>query len=80
MNERQAAALQRMMQDKYPDAVVTVTAQDNGAEITICGPTVSPGFSGNGKDNHVSLNISDSGPFMRDLIANLIIGACGDID
>jgi hypothetical protein len=73
MNERQAATLQLMMQDKYPDAVVTVTAEENGAEITICGPVASPGLSGSGKDNQVRLNIRDDGPFMRNFIANIII-------
>jgi hypothetical protein len=37
MNKRSAETLQRLMQDRYPDAVVTVTAQDDGAEIEICG-------------------------------------------
>ena len=75
MNERQAATLQLMMQDKYPDAVVTVSAQDHGAEITICGAVASPGCSGSGKDNHVKLNIRDDGPFMRNLITNLIVNS-----
>lgn len=75
MNERQAATLQLIMQDKYPDAVVTVSAQDNGAEITICGPVASPGLSGSGKDNQVRLNIADDGPFMRDLITSLIMNS-----
>jgi hypothetical protein len=75
MNERQASALQRLMQDRYPDAVVNVKAQDNGAEITISGPVASPGCSGNGRDNQVRLAISDDGPFMRNLISNLIINS-----
>lgn len=75
MNERQAATLQLMMQDKYPDAVVTVSAQDNGAEITICGAVASPGCSGSGKGNHVKLSIRDNGPFMRNLITSLIMSS-----
>ena len=75
MNERQAEALQRLMQDRHPDAVVTVAAQDGGAEIIINGPAASPGVSGNGKDNHIQLTVSDDGKFMRDLVARLVVNS-----
>lgn len=72
MNQQSAETLQRLMQDRYPDAVVTVTAQDGGAEIEICGPVTSPGLSGSGNDNHTRLVISDDGLFMRNLVTNIV--------
>lgn len=75
MNQRQAEALQRMMQDRYPDAIVTVAAQDDGAEINIIGSVASPGVTGIGKENHVKLAICDEGPFMRSLISQLVLNS-----
>jgi hypothetical protein len=72
MNQQSAETLQRLMQDRYPDAVVTVTAQDGGAEIEIFGPAPSPGLSGSGKDNNIKLVIGDNGPFMRSLVTNIV--------
>lgn len=72
MNQQSAETLQRLMQDRYPDAVVTVTAQDGGAEIEICGRVTSPGLSGSGNDNHTKLVMSDNGLFMRNLVTNIV--------
>jgi hypothetical protein len=44
MNQQSAETLQRIMQDRYPDTVVTVTAQDDGAEIEICARQHPPAF------------------------------------
>lgn len=48
MNEDQAAVLKSVIEVGNPDAGTTVTAQPDGAEITISGPLKAPSLSGPG--------------------------------
>lgn len=60
MNERQAEALQHLMEAGHPDAAVTVTAQPGGVRVVISGPGIVPGASGEGR---VILGLRDDSPF-----------------
>jgi hypothetical protein len=64
MNENQAEALKSVIEAGHPDAGTTVTAQPDGAEITISGPLKSPGLSGPGGSFDVVLRVREDGPFM----------------
>lgn len=75
MNEKQAAALKNVMEAAHPDAGITVTAQPDGAEVTISGPLRSPGLSGPVGAMDVELRVRQGGPIMTYLLASAISGA-----
>ena len=64
MNEDQAAALKSIIEAGNPDAGTTVTAQPDGAKITISGPLKAPSLSGPGVITDVELRLREDGPFM----------------
>jgi hypothetical protein len=69
MNRRQAAALKSVIEAGHPDAATTVTAQPDGAAITIRGTLKSPGLSGPGGGSDVVLCIGENSPFLLFLLA-----------
>jgi len=69
MNRRQAAALKSVIEAGHPDAATTVTAQPDGAAITISGTLKTPGLSGPGGSSDVVLRIGANSPFLRFLLA-----------
>jgi hypothetical protein len=64
VNEDQAAAWKSVIEAGNPDAGTTVTAQPDGAEITISGPLKAPSLSGPGVITDVELRVREDGPFM----------------
>lgn len=64
MNQKQAAALKNVMEAAHPDAGITVTAQPDGAEVTISGPLKAPGLSGPGNATDVEMHLRDDSPFL----------------
>jgi hypothetical protein len=69
MNKRQAAALKSVIEASHPDAATTVTAQPDGAAVTISGTMGTPGLSGPGGPGDVVLRLGDDSPFLLFLLA-----------
>lgn len=69
MNKRQAAALKNVLEATHPDAATSVTAQQDGAAITISGTMRTPGLDGPGGHGDVTLRLGDNSPFLRFLLA-----------
>jgi hypothetical protein len=69
MNRRQAAALKSVIEAGHPDAATTVTAQSDGAAVTISGTLTAPGLSGPGGTADVVLRLGENSPFLRFLLA-----------
>lgn len=69
MNRRQAAALKSVIEAGHPDAATTVTAQPDGAAITISGTVKTPGLSGPGGTADVVLRLGENSPFLLFLLA-----------
>jgi hypothetical protein len=69
MNRRQAAALKSVIEAGHPDAATTVTAQADGAAVTISGPLTAPGLSGPGGTADVVLRLGENSPFLLFLLA-----------
>jgi hypothetical protein len=74
MNEDQAAALKGVIEAGNPDAGTTVTAQPDGARVTISGPLKAPSLSGPGVVTDVELRLREDGPFMTRYL--IIRAAC----
>jgi hypothetical protein len=69
MNEEQAEALKRVVEAGHPDAATTVTAEPDGAEITISGTKKGPGLSGPGDHGDVVLRLGENSPFLLFLLS-----------
>ena len=69
MNRRQAAALKSVIEAGHPDAATTVTAQPDGAAITISETVKTPGLSGPGGTADVVLRLGENSPFLLFLLA-----------
>ena len=69
MNKRQAAALKSVIEAGHPDAATTVTAQPDGAAVTISGTMGTPGLSGPGGSADVVLRLGENSPFLLHFLA-----------
>jgi hypothetical protein len=69
VNRYHAGQLRELLQRRHPDAVVTVTAEPDGAQVEIVGRITGDGATGNGTANRVSMSLSEHGVFLRNLIA-----------
>jgi hypothetical protein len=69
MNEEQAEALKHVVEAGHPDAATTVTAEPDGAEITISGTEKAPSLSGPRRHGDVVLRLGKNSPFLLFLLA-----------
>jgi hypothetical protein len=69
MNKRQAEALRTVLEASHPDAATTVTAQPDGAAVTISGTLKTPGLSGPGGSADVVLRLGENSPLLLHFLA-----------